>query len=108
MNKQREKIFTRIAKEHLGLPTLQTQKSDRLDFREVAVWSVVDAFEVVFQAGVKSGQSASRRTIKECLEASQIHRRADSRLHSLDPSAAEVIDGLQITIQKLESLLNRK
>jgi hypothetical protein len=34
----------------LGIPTLATRKSDRLDFHEVAVWRVRAAFERVWRA----------------------------------------------------------
>ena len=47
-------LLTRIAREHLGIETLETRRSDRLDFREVAVWCVKDALLAAYQAGVKS------------------------------------------------------
>ena len=40
-----------IAREHLGIPTLEVRRSDALDFHEVAVWSVADALYAAFQAG---------------------------------------------------------
>ncbi len=48
-------LLTRIAREHLGIETLETRRSDRLDFREVAVWCVKDALLAAYHAGVKSG-----------------------------------------------------
>lgn len=51
MNKKLEKILGAIAKEHLAMETLETQNSDSLDFKEVAVWSVKDALIAAFEAG---------------------------------------------------------
>ena len=34
-----------------GLETLQTRNSDRLDFHEVAVWSLVDALRAAYELG---------------------------------------------------------
>jgi hypothetical protein len=48
----------RIAKEVLDLETLQTRRSDQLDFHELAVWQVRQALEVAFQAGVEAGSGA--------------------------------------------------
>ena len=40
-----------IAERHFGIKTLETRKSDRLDFYDVAVWNVKDALEEAFAAG---------------------------------------------------------
>lgn len=40
-----------IARDHLGFPTLETQNSDSLDFRDVAVWKVEEALNAAFAAG---------------------------------------------------------
>ena len=40
-----------IAKEFLGIETLQTQKSDSLDFHEVSVWGLKAALEEAYRAG---------------------------------------------------------
>ena len=44
----------KIAKEHLGLETLETRKSDRLDFTDQAVWSIRAALEAAYHAGAAS------------------------------------------------------
>lgn len=49
MNK--ETLFAQIAKEHFNIDTLQTRKSDSLDFYDVAVWCVRDALEAAYEAG---------------------------------------------------------
>ena len=46
-----------IAQKHLGLETLQTQKSDRLDFHDLAVWSIEAALKAAFEAGQKAAQN---------------------------------------------------
>jgi hypothetical protein len=38
----------------LRIETLETRKSDRLDFKEVAVWNVKQALEMAYEAGRKS------------------------------------------------------
>jgi hypothetical protein len=43
-----------IAQRILGIDTLQTRKSDSLDFHEVAVWSIKEALEAAFEAGRKA------------------------------------------------------
>lgn len=40
-----------IARKTLGLETLETRKSDSLDFHDLAVWAVRSALEQAFQAG---------------------------------------------------------
>ena len=45
-------VLMEIAREHLGIPTLETRRSDSLDFHEVAVWCVHDALKAAFEAGV--------------------------------------------------------
>jgi hypothetical protein len=50
MNCSRQ-ILTSIAREHLGIATLQTRRSDSLDFHDVAVWQVEAALKAAFDAG---------------------------------------------------------
>ena len=45
-----------IAQRILGIDTLQTRKSDSLDFHEVAVWTLKGALEAAFEAGHKTDQ----------------------------------------------------
>jgi hypothetical protein len=48
---QVDELIAAIAKQHLLIETLETRKSDRLDFHEVAVWGVKDALEAAYRAG---------------------------------------------------------
>jgi len=54
-----ETLLTQIAQQHLGIETLQTRRSDSLDFHDVAVWCVRDALEAAFKAGVEEGRRAA-------------------------------------------------
>jgi len=44
-----------IAKTVLDLPTLETRRSDSLDFHDLAVWSIREALLAAFHAGRESG-----------------------------------------------------
>ena len=54
-----ETLLTKIAQQHLGIETLQTRRSDSLDFHDVAVWCVRDALEAAFKAGVEEVRKAA-------------------------------------------------
>ena len=43
--------LSRIARDRLGIQTLLTRGSDRLDFHEVAVSCLLDALRAAFDAG---------------------------------------------------------
>jgi hypothetical protein len=49
-----DQILPAIAKQHLGIPTLERRNSDRLDFHDVAVWGVKAALQAAFDAGAAS------------------------------------------------------
>jgi hypothetical protein len=50
------KILKDIARKHLRVETLETQKSDRLDFHEVAVWDIEAALKAAFEAGKQAAK----------------------------------------------------
>lgn len=52
---QIDTILTLIAQKHLGIDTLQTRHADSLDFHDTAVWSLREALEAAFKAGVEWG-----------------------------------------------------
>ena len=58
-------ILTLIAHKHLGIETLETRNSDRLDFHDVSVWGVRSALEAAFKAGVELGASMPKATEAE-------------------------------------------
>lgn len=47
-----EKLLVAISKEQFRIDTLETRKSDSLDFHDVAVWSVKAALEAAYRAGL--------------------------------------------------------
>ncbi|KVD94680.1 hypothetical protein WS63_03295 [Burkholderia stagnalis] len=51
-----EMLLTAIARIHLHVDTLETRRSDRLDFHDCAVWSIRDALIEAFNAGVVHGR----------------------------------------------------
>jgi hypothetical protein len=55
-----EQLLTQIAQNKLGIETLETRRSDSLDFHDVAVWCVRDALEAAFNAGVEQGRKATK------------------------------------------------
>ena len=62
---QIDTLFTLIAQKQLRIDTLETRHSDRLDFHDVAVWSIRDALEAAFKAGVEVGMNVSRPSEQE-------------------------------------------
>lgn len=53
-----EQLLTQIAQQHLDIETLETRRSDRLDFHDLAVWSIKAALAAAYQAGVEQGRQA--------------------------------------------------
>ena len=47
----RDETLANIAATILNLETLDTRKSDRLDFHELSVWQIKKALEAAFTAG---------------------------------------------------------
>ena len=59
--------INRIAREIFGVETLETRKSDSLDFYDIAVWSIKEALEAAYQAGfdaAKSSKSPAKKLSK--------------------------------------------
>lgn len=51
MSKQIDQVIELIARNVLDIETLETRKSDRLDFHEVSVWGLKEALEAAYRAG---------------------------------------------------------
>lgn len=51
-----DELLAAIAKETLHIDTLETRKSDSLDFHDVAVWSVKAALEAAYRAGLAAAK----------------------------------------------------
>ncbi len=53
-------LLAAIAKEQLHIDTLETRRSDSLDFHDVAVWSVKAALEAAYRAGLDAAKGGGR------------------------------------------------
>jgi hypothetical protein len=51
-----EQLFQAIAQKHLFIETLDTRRSDSLDFHEVSVWGVEAALKEAFEAGKRAAR----------------------------------------------------
>jgi hypothetical protein len=51
-------LLLKIAQKHFDVETLATRKSDRLDFHDVAVWSIESALQDAYEAGFKAGKGS--------------------------------------------------
>ena len=56
---QIDTLLTRIALDHLFVDTLETRKSDRLDFHEVSVWGIKTALQAAFDAGKQAASTTN-------------------------------------------------
>lgn len=54
-------IIEQIAKDILGLETLEDRRSDRLDFHELGVGQLREALQAAYRAGITSRSSAKTR-----------------------------------------------
>ena len=50
-------LLEQIASQHLRINTLTTQHSDRLDFHDLAVWSIKNALEAAYAAGASAART---------------------------------------------------
>jgi hypothetical protein len=63
----KNETVTRIAQTYLRLETLETRKSDSLDFHNLAVWQIKVALEAAYEAGHEAGLQRSLKVIEETL-----------------------------------------
>jgi len=56
LTKKVEKLLTEIAVKHFNVETLETRRSDSLDFYDCAVWSMREALAEAYEAGKKAAQ----------------------------------------------------
>ena len=62
MNTQSQTILLKIAKQYLGVETLESRNSDRLDFHDLSVRSIEAALKAAFEAGRTMGQEVLLKT----------------------------------------------
>ena len=93
----RHERFTRIAFDHLSIPTLETRKSDSLDFHTVAVWAVASALEAAYEAGIQSANDLESELLST-LE----HVQAILKLRHIDQAtAADVEEAVRMSDQAI-------
>ena len=59
-NAARDAELLEIAQRQFRVETLETRNWDRLDFHDVAVWSIRAALEEAFEAGRRAGASETQ------------------------------------------------
>lgn len=57
MNEDTNAVLTTIAREHLGITTLEARRSDALDFHDLGVWQIQAALEAAYRAGAEAAQA---------------------------------------------------
>lgn len=80
-------VISSIAKDLLGLATLQTRNADSLDFHDLAVWQIRKALEAAYQAGrtvVGGATSVSFATAREALAHARQGRLVAIRLEGIN------------------------
>jgi hypothetical protein len=50
-DRPQNEYLTKIAQQALGIETLETRHSDRLDFHDLAVWQIEAALRAAYEAG---------------------------------------------------------
>jgi len=65
MTTERDNAINDIAREALGLETLETRRMDSLDFHDLAVWSIKVALERAYKAG-RRAQPPKKCTCPAC------------------------------------------
>ena len=53
---KKEQLLQKIAEECLRLETLETRNADNLDFHDCSVWSIKEALEMAYQAGLEAAK----------------------------------------------------
>lgn len=61
--KRMDKTLADLAAKHLGLETLETRKSDSLDFHDLAVWGVKTALEAAYRAGMEAANTSTAHEV---------------------------------------------
>ena len=52
-----DKTIATIARNKLGIETLEARNSDTLDFYELAAWQIKEALEAAYRAGANAGDN---------------------------------------------------
>lgn len=74
--KAQHNLLTAIAHVHLGIETLETRNSDRLDFHDVSAGCLMDALNAAFEAGkLETKQEQERSALASAQEQDQEQER---------------------------------
>ena len=77
-----DSLLTLIAKQHLGIETLETRNSDSLDFHDVGVVSLKEALYAAFVIGREAGISNRAESESEIYKYNQSNPVMDSRVQA--------------------------
>lgn len=66
-----KELLADIAKRHLSIDTLDARRSDRLDFHDLAVWSIGQALDAAFRAGLDAAEDRRRACGEELISQAQ-------------------------------------
>lgn len=61
----KDKLFSKIAQQCLGIETLEARNSDSLDFHDVAVWKIREALETAYAAGQLASNKIRQKRIEK-------------------------------------------
>ena len=61
----RDQQLQQIALDHLFIETLETRRSDSLDFHDVSVWAIKTALQAAFEAGRNAATNPSQTQAKK-------------------------------------------
>ena len=68
---RRGAALAKIARDVLGIETLETRKSDEADFHDLAVWSIEKALQAAYEAGLANA-NVYRATATEVRDGSTV------------------------------------
>lgn len=100
-------LIEQIAKQHLGIETLETRKSGGLDFHDCAVWSLKAALEAAFEAGRKYAsppRGRAKRTFRVHVKWASIEREVYVEAASAEAAVATVRSSLTGTERRWASV----
>jgi len=60
--------LAKIANTHLGIETLETRKSDSLDFHDCSVWGIAAALEAAYNAGLAAGVQTTQKLVGKIVQ----------------------------------------
>lgn len=95
-----------LASKHLSLDTLETRKSDSLDFSDQAVWNIKGALEAAYRAG-QEGEAGTILVMLVLKDGGRISRQVERKGATHREQAASYKAGLQAIGQELAGTADR-